>query len=202
MVVGILFTFSFSAIIILYGCIADPWYTKLPVSKNLNSDLQMGKYVKKEILISPLNSKYYKNSIQESILFGQNFSFMRNYVQLEEQGVEKKRIEKFGSGTYQTNGNWILLKTKEIQTTIYKNGEIYSPTEIKKSNMRLLYYYNPKTKSILPMVSDLGYSVQNFGVKDLINIPYKEDDPHFENSLKTYSRKDFYSDVYHFQESP
>lgn len=200
MVVGTLFTFSFSILFILFGCSSDPWYTKLPDSKNLNSDFQMGKYTKKEILISPLNSKFYKNSIQESILFQKNFSFKRNYLQLEEQGLEIKKTEKIGLGTYQVSGNWVLLSTRQIETTIYKNDELFSTSQIKKSNMRLLYYYQAKTNSILPMVSDLGFKIQSYGAKDLIKIPYKEDDPLFENSLKIYSKKDFYSDVYYFQE--
>jgi hypothetical protein len=197
MVVGILFTFSFSAIFILLRCSSDLWYTKLPISKNVSSNFQIGKYIKKEIIISPLNSKFYKNSIYETIQFEKNFSFKKTHLQLENMGLEKKQTEKIGLGTFQINGNWILLSTEQISTTIYKNDEIYSTSQIKKSNMRLLYYYSSKTKSILPMVSDLGFKIQNYGVKDLIKIPYNENDPLFENSLKTYSKKDFYSDVYY-----
>ena len=47
------------------------------------------------------------------------------------------------------------------------------------------------------MASDVGFKIENFGVKDFINIPYKEDDYIFEKSLKIYSEKDFYSDVYY-----
>jgi hypothetical protein len=102
-----------------------------------------------------------------------------------------------GEGKFFINGNWILLKTLQISTIEYSNREISVPIKSIKSDISLLYYYNYKKKYIIPMVSDVGFRIENFGMKDFINIPYKEDDSIFEKSLKIYSEKDFYSDVYY-----
>ena len=197
MVVGILFTFSFSLIFFLITCTSEKWYTKLPSEAFPKSIFPLGNYAKKEKLISPYNSRIYKSTITESILFEENQKFKRFYNKKDDNGLYIKEIEMIGEGKFFINGNWVLLKTLQISTTEYTNREISVPIKNKKSDISLLYYYNYKKKYIIPMASDVGFKIENFGVKDFINIPYKEDDYIFEKSLKIYSEKDFYSDVYY-----
>jgi hypothetical protein len=197
MVVGILFTFSFSLIFFLVTCTSGKWYTKLPSESYPKTIFPLGIYAKKEKLISPYNSRIYKSTITESILLEENQKFKRFYKKKEDNGLNIKEIEMIGEGKYFINGNWILLKTLQISTIEYSNREISVPIKSSKSDISLLYYYNYKKKYIIPMVSDVGFKIENFGVKDFINIPYKEDDSIFEKSLKIYSEKDFYSDVYY-----
>jgi hypothetical protein len=176
-----------------------------PDQKRRNSEREIkyldalvrGIYAKKEKLISPYNSRIYKSTITESILLEENQKFKRFYKKKEDNGLNIKEIEMIGEGKYFINGNWILLKTLQISTIEYSNREISVPIKSSKSDISLLYYYNYKKKYIIPMVSDVGFKIENFGVKDFINIPYKEDDSIFEKSLKIYSEKDFYSDVYY-----
>ena len=96
------------------------------------------------------------------------------------------------------NKNLVMNET-EFSITLKQTNDILINGSIKnkKSDISLLYYYNYKKKYIIPMASDVGFKIENFGVKDFINIPYKEDDYIFEKSLKIYSEKDFYSDVYY-----
>ena len=194
---GILFTFSFSLIFSLVTCNSGKWYTKLPSESYPKTISPLGIYAKKEKLISPYNSRIYKSTITESILLEENQKFKRFYKKKEDNGLNIKEIEMIGEGKYFINGNWILLKTLQISTIEYSNREISVPIKSSKSDISLLYYYNYKKKYIIPMVSDVGFKIENFGVKDFINIPYKEDDSIFEKSLKIYSEKDFYSDVYY-----
>jgi hypothetical protein len=201
MVVGILFTFSFSCIFFLITCSTEKWYTKLPSEQFPKSIFSLGIYAKKEKLISPYNSRIYKSTITESILFEENQKFKRFYKKKDDNGLNVKEIEMIGEGKFYLNGNWILIKTLQISLSEYTDREFSVPTKISKTDISLLYYYNYKKKYIIPMVSDVGFKIENFGVKDLINIPYKEDDYLFEKSLKIYSEKDFYSDVYYLDQN-
>jgi len=198
MVVGTLFTFSFSFIFFLITCNSEKWYTKLPSEPLPKSIFPLGVYAKKEKLISPYNSRIYKSTITESIVFEENQKFKRFFKRKDDNGLNLKEIEMIGDGIFFINGNWILLKTLQIDTIEYGNKEIRVPLKIVKSDISLLYYYNYKKKYIIPMVSDVGFKIENFGVKDFVNLPYKEDDYLFEKSLKIYSEKDFYSDVYYY----
>ena len=198
MVVGTLFTFSFSFIFFLITCNSEKWYTKLPSEPLPKSIFPLGVYAKKEKLISPYNSRIYKSTITESIVFEENQKFKRFFKRKDDNGLNLKEIEMIGDGIFFINGNWILLKTLQIDTIEYGNKEIRVPLKNVKSDISLLYYYNIKKKYIIPMVSDVGFKIENFGVKDFVNLPYKEDDYLFEKSLKIYSEKDFYSDVYYY----
>ena len=183
----ILYIFNFSILLLFSFCKSEEWYRRLPDDKRESSNFIIGVYQKKNQNRAPMNSKIYKNDIDEKIIFFKNGEFKKEFIQNEENGFLNKILDINIQGKYFINGNWVLLHylnytsiVSEKSTKTYKNSSL---------NKKLLYYYNDKKKYIIPMVYELGLLEKDFGVKDGVKIPYKEDDPLFLISLKNYSEK-------------
>jgi len=194
----ILYIFNFSILLLFSFCKSEEWYRRLPDDKRESSNFIIGVYQKKNQNRAPMNSKIYKNDIDEKIIFFKNGEFKKEFIQNEENGFLNKILDINIQGKYFINGNWVLLHylnytsiVSEKSTKTYKNSSL---------NKKLLYYYNDKKKYIIPMVYELGLLEKDFGVKDGVKIPYKEDDPLFLISLKNYSEKEFRTHAYFLDE--
>ena len=194
----ILYIFNFSILFLFCFCKSEEWYRRLPDDKRETSNFIIGVYQKKNQNRAPMNSKIYINDINEKIIFLKNGEFKKEYNQNEVKDLITKSMEINIEGKYLINGNWILLYYLNYNSKITENS-----IKIEKSNTlnkKLLYYYNDKKKYIIPMVYELGLIEKDFGVKDGVKIPYKEDDPFFLISLKNYSEKEFRTHAFYLDE--
>jgi hypothetical protein len=194
----ILYILNFSILFLLSFCKSEEWYRRLPEDKRESSNFIIGVYQKKNQNRAPMNSKIYTNELNEKIIFFKNGEFKKEFNQNEVHGFITKTMEISIEGKYLINGNWILLNYLNYNSIVKEDF-----IKIEKSstfNKKLLYYYNDKKKYIIPMVYELGLLEKDFGVKDGIKIPYKEDDPLFLISLKNYSEKEFRTHAFYFDE--
>ncbi|WP_243393424.1 hypothetical protein [Leptospira perolatii] len=126
-------------------------------------------------------------------------TFVKTYVREVIDGNKFRRINLEGRGSYEVQGNWILLSTSEIETTEenWKFGETskFSTKTMKSSSHRLLYHFDPLSDSIIPMLYETGYDEKPFGVVEGTRIPYSENEA-FQISRKNYASKEYQSHVY------
>jgi hypothetical protein len=174
-------------------CAKTEWYRELPNRKHSRNVRIIGKWVRKNMPRSPMNSNSFKNQSTESIEFLENNSFTKRFHSHDKIGDDQIIDDIYGMGKYFINGNWILLETNKIEYEKKRN----SKTNIEKNTFdhKLLYYYSPKEQVIIPMVYEKAFQESNFGVKDGVSEPYLEDNK-LDLSIKIYTHKEFQPHAY------
>lgn len=193
---GILYIFSFSIILSFSFCTTKKWYEKLPIEQKHNSKFIIGEYKKKVYSTKPMLSKIYMDEVYESLKFFDNGSFEKKITKVEiNYGIKTTTIIK-ATGTYTQNGNWLLL---EYPGQLMKFSIDNDNKEEKFKGYALLYYYEESKQFIIPMICERELKLENFGVKDFVNTPYKDDEKQFRIGLSIYSEKENRSHAYYIR---
>ncbi|EQA43410.1 putative lipoprotein [Leptospira broomii serovar Hurstbridge str. 5399] len=186
---------------LLISCFPPTWIRELPSDKQTANDVILsGTYSKKLPGFSPLKSLTYVEKHSESIEFSEkDKTFRKTYIREIEEGNKFRRIRIDGKGTFETKGNWVLLRTSSIETeeNTWERGKPLqsSGTSNTLSKYKLLYHYDRESETIIPMVYETGYKEKPFGVVEGIRTPYAEDEA-FRISRRNYSRKEYQSHAY------
>ncbi len=197
-------------------CNPEPkWIRSLPVKpidtiKNSDTLLE-GIYIRPSKDKSPMGSKDYHYSYKEWIEFKKDKTFAKNLVIIETLTLVKKIKVLKGIGVYSQEGPWVLLETlklseKECSMPIANLSEIkfdiINPCSMVEDNFKefshaLLYYFDPKQKSIAHMLYESGYKEANFGIAWELIEPYLEDE-RFKLIKAKYTKKEFQPHVYNY----
>ncbi|MDX1960731.1 MAG: hypothetical protein SFU98_19320 [Leptospiraceae bacterium] len=189
----ILSIFNFSLILFTFNCSA--WYRELPQTTTQNITVITGKWIRKNPPKSPINSVVYKNSSMDTIEFQEN-KFLKKYDSMNEISGILNTIHIQANGVFQQKGNWVLLEFLEVSKKIVEDGKV-SQTKMSNPN-KLLYYFSEKEKLLIPMVYEKGLEESEFGVKDLIEEPYKENNK-LELSILNFSKKEYANHAYYLE---
>ncbi len=183
-------------ILVLLGmnCASNEWYRKLPEERSSVKKIFSGKWVKSTNPRSAMNSSWHKNSWSEEIEISQN-RFKKKFFSTDIVGKTLKTLEINASGEIESNGNWLLLKTKSIDTILNEDGKsVDMKTETYHKSM--LYYYNSELNLLFPMIHDRANEEKVFGIKDGVNEPYNEKERNFNLYMKIFAFKDFQPHAY------
>ena len=190
-------TSSFKIIALLFfatGCTS--WYHKLPAPSPplFHPD---GLWQKPEKERNTYMSRLFKNKYNEHIRFN---PADRTFVRVCHETTEKNGITTqswiSGSGTYTQSGNWLLLKTTEISKGPNLNNlkmAGYWNKRFRHNGKTLLYHYHENT--LAPMHHDTCYSKRDFGIREYVREPYREDE-YFYMVRKKFAQKEYHPHVY------
>ncbi len=187
---------AISFLIFFQDCRND-WYRELPDQPKVEGIRNfVGVWKKKSNPRSAINSPWHKNEWVEKILFHPDLTFTKTYDSKDWVGnsLVERKVE--GKGIYAVHGNWILLTTKQIQSTEKRDGQLYQNLS-NNSESSLLYYYYIDKDLIIPMIYDMGYEEKNFGVKDGVKTAHDDANPNFFHYIKIYAFKEFQSHAYY-----
>lgn len=191
----ILYIFNFSLVLFLSTCKTSEWYGELPAAIKKENSFQLGEYKKKIYSTTPMLSKIYFEEIYESIIFKNDGKFEKKILKNQINYGVKNTQMKSAYGTFTVNGNWILLDYPEQTVKIFQDNGKDMPEFFK--GYRLLFYFSSRNQFIIPMQSERELKLENFGVKDFVNIPYDEEEKGFRRGLQIFSEKEMRSHAYY-----
>lgn len=183
---------------LLNFCSKEDWIRKLPETKDKPNVVLSGKWERKTQSRAAMGSIWHKEISKEWIEFDvpQKGEFTKSYSVVNYYGSEKVEEYITGRGKYFVSGNWFLLSTEE-QEIIHIDNQTNCCKGYKKFDHKLLYYYDTINNLIIPMLFESGYIEKEYGVKDGVKDPYKEEDENFKTYIKIYSFKEYHSHSYH-----
>lgn len=181
---------------ILISVSCTSWIRELPKSTNTKNVELSGKYERRTNTKASLTSVYSKNIWTEYIIFGheKKDEFFKYYESIDTKGISKTIKIILGKGIYQVSGDWILLTTFKKKECINQKE---SDVDWTNFNHKLLYHYDKKTRTIIPMLYETGYVESNFGVKDGVSEANANSEI-FHSYRKIYTEKEYHSHAYYY----
>jgi hypothetical protein len=173
---------------------SSPWYRELPQKDFTKNKDFKGVWKKFSNPRSAINSSWHKN-VWTEVLEIEDTEFKKVYTSEDLIGSQKTSTEIIGKGNYEVKGNWLLLKTKTIDTKIIEDTKIMKNNSESK-NTQLLYYFNSDLNYLFPMIYDTAYRESEFGVKEGVTRPYDESEKNFHEFMKIYAFKDYQPHIY------
>lgn len=175
-------------------CSNREWIRNLPDREFSRDAIINGSFERHTNPKSAINSRFHKNEWREWIVFDNNSGkFEKIYLRVDYFGDSKNLKKIIGRGNYKIKGNWVILNTLE-KAEVNQDNE--SEIVFKDFPHSLLYHYDKKSETIIPMQYESGYTEKKFGVIDGVRFAYMEDE-YFFLSRKIYTSKDFQSHAYH-----